>query len=153
MVTELKKGIYWVGVVDWALTHFHGHELATPRGSTYNSFLIVDKKIALVDTVWEPFRNQFMENLRKVVDPSKIDYIITNHAEVDHSGGLPDVVREAPDAEIVVSRKGRESVEGYYHQDWNFRTVKTGDTLSLGSEELLFFDASMLHWPTQCSRT
>jgi anaerobic nitric oxide reductase flavorubredoxin len=147
MVTELAKGVYWVGVVDWGLRFFHGHELSTPRGSTYNSYLIVDDKIALVDTVWDPFREQFMENVRKVIDPAKIDYVITNHAEVDHSGGLPSVLREALRAVVVVSRKGMESLPGYYHQSWNLMPVKSGDRLKLGAEELLFFEASMLHWP------
>ena len=147
MITQLAENVYWVGVVDWALTRFHGHELSTPRGSTYNAYLIVDDNIALVDTVWEPYREQLIENIRQVVDPSGIDYVITNHAEIDHSGGLPSVLREAPNAIVFVSKRGRESVTGYHHREWRFQTVGTGDTLKLGSEELLFFEASMLHWP------
>ena len=147
MVTELAKGVYWVGVVDWGLRHFHGHELSTHRGSSYNAYLIVDDKIALVDTVWGPFQEQLIENIRQVVDPARIDIVVANHAEVDHSGGLPAVMREAPGATLVVSRRGRESIEGHHHRPWNFQTVRTGDKISLGSCELVFVEAPMLHWP------
>lgn len=147
MITELGENVYWVGAVDWGLRHFHGHELSTPRGSTYNSYLVIDDKVALVDTVWDPFQDELMRNIREVIDPSKIDYVITNHAEIDHSGGLPAVLRESPHATVVVSKKGHESVVGYHHQDWKFMVVKTGDKLNLGTEELLFFEAAMLHWP------
>ena len=147
MVTELAKGVYWVGVVDWGLRHFHGHELSTHRGSSYNAYLIVDDKIALVDTVWGPFQEQLIENIRQVVDPARIDVVVANHAEVDHSGGLPAVMREAPGATLVVSRRGRESIEGHYHRPWNFQTVRTGDKINLGSCELVFVEAPMLHWP------
>ena len=147
MVTELAKGVYWVGVVDWALRHFHGHELSTHRGSSYNAYLIVDEKIALVDTVWGPFQDELIENIRQVVDPAKIDIVVANHSEVDHSGGLPAVMRHAPKATLVVSKRGRESVEGHYHQPWNFRAVATGDKISLGACDLVFVEAPMLHWP------
>jgi len=147
MVTELTKGVYWVGVVDWALRHFHGYELSTHRGSTYNSYLIVDEKIALVDTVWGPFQDQFINNVRKVVDPTKIDIVVANHAEPDHSGGLPALMRHVPNATVVVSKRGRESVEGHYHQPWNFKAVQTGDRINIGASDLIFVEAPMLHWP------
>ena len=147
MVTELTKGVYWVGVVDWALRHFHGYELSTHRGSTYNSYLIVDQKIALVDTVWGPFQDQFINNVRKVVDPTKIDIVVANHAEPDHSGGLPALMRHVPNATVVVSKRGRESVEGHYHQPWNFKAVQTGDRINIGASDLIFVEAPMLHWP------
>ncbi len=147
MVTQLGEGVYWVGAVDWGLRHFHGHELSTHRGSTYNAYLIVDEKIALVDTVWAPFTDQLLANIREVVDPAKIDVVVANHAEVDHSGALPEVMRHAPDAALIVSRRGRDSIEGHYHQPWAFQAVKTGDSVSLGSRELVFVEAPMLHWP------
>jgi len=147
MVTELKKGVYWVGVVDWTLRHFHGHELSTHRGSTYNSYLIVDEKTALVDTVWSPFAGQLLKNIREVVDPASIDIVVANHSESDHSGGLPAIMQCAPQAQLIVSKRGRSSVEGHYHQPWPFRAVGTGDRISLGSNELLFIEAPMLHWP------
>lgn len=147
MHVELKKGVYWVGVVDWQLRLFHGHELSTHRGSSYNSYLIVDDKIALVDTVWSPFSKQLMENIRELVDPAKIDYVIANHSEVDHSGALPEVLAQCPNATLVVSKNGAGSVEGHYHRGWKYRIVKTGERISLGKNELVFIEAPMLHWP------
>ncbi|MGB8217747.1 MAG: flavodoxin domain-containing protein [Candidatus Methanoperedens sp.] len=147
MVVELKEGVYWVGVVDWNIKKFHGHEYSTHRGSTYNAYLIIDKKIALVDTVWGPYSSQMIENIKKIIDVGKIDYVIANHAEVDHSGGLPELMKLIPNATVVVSDKGRESIPKHYHQDWNFKVVKTGDSISLGENSLVFVTAPMLHWP------
>jgi len=147
MPVELKPGVYWAGVVDWGLRRFHGHELSTHRGSSYNSYLIVDEKVALIDTVWDPFQDEFIENLRAVIDPAKIDYVVANHSEPDHSGSLPAVMRHAPNATLVVSKRGLESVEGHYHQPWNFKPVGTGETISLGKNSLAFIEAPMLHWP------
>lgn len=147
MVTELTKGVYWVGVVDWAVRQFHGHELSTHRGSSYNSYLIVDEKIVLVDTVYGPFQQQLIENIREVVDPAKIDIVVANHAEMDHSGSLPAVMRQTPKATVVVSQRGKESVAGHFQQSWNLRAVKTGDKINIGKHELVFIEAPMLHWP------
>lgn len=147
MVTELIKGVYWVGVVDWAIRKFHGQELSTHRGSSYNAYLITDEKTVLVDTVWGPFQDQLIENIREVVDPAKIDIVIANHAEVDHSGSLPAVMRNTPNATVVVSQRGRESIEGHFHQPWNFKAVKTGDKINIGQNDLVFVEAPMLHWP------
>lgn len=147
MVVELKKGVYWVGVVDWNIKKFHGHEYSTHRGSTYNSYLIVDEKIALVDTVLGSYSNEMIGNIKKIVDIEKIDYVIANHAETDHSGGLPALMKLIPDATVVVSEKGKESIPGHYHEDWNFKVVTTGDTISLGKDGLVFVKAPMLHWP------
>ncbi len=147
MITELTKGVYWVGVVDWALRHFHGYELTTHRGSSYNAYLITDEKTVLVDTVWGPFQEQLVENIREIIDPAKIDIVVANHAETDHSGALPAVIRHAPKAKVIVSKRGLESVEGHYHQPWNFQTVQTGDKISIGKRELIFVEAPMLHWP------
>jgi len=147
MVTELTKGVYWVGIVDWGLRKFHGHELSTHRGSTYNSYLIIDEKIVLVDTAWKPFQDEFIANLRMVIDPAKIDIVVANHAEPDHSSSLPAVMRHSPNATLVVSNRGEESVEGHYHQPWNFKKVKTGDKINIGKHDLIFVEATMLHWP------
>ncbi len=147
MVIELIKGVYWVGVVDWAIRKFHGQELSTHRGSSYNSYLITDEKTVLVDTVWDPFQDQLIENIREVVDPAKIDIVVANHAEVDHSGSLPAVMRHAPNATVVVSPRGRESVEGHFHQPWNYIEVKTGDNINIGKSDMIFVEAPMLHWP------
>jgi len=147
MVTEIAKGVYWVGVVDWGLRHFHGHELSTHRGSTYNAYVIIDEKTVLVDTVWGPFKEEFLENVHQVVDPASIDIVVANHAEPDHSGALPLIMRECPEATVVVSPRGLTSIPGYYHQDWNFRAVKTGDSIDIGENKLVFIEAPMLHWP------
>jgi len=144
---KLADGVYWVGVVDWGLGHFHGHELSTHRGSTYNSYLVVDDKVALVDSVLAPFADKLIDNIRKVIDPAKIDYIIANHAEPDHSGSLPAIMRLCPDATVVVSKNGARSIPGHYHEQWKFKVVGTGDSISLGRRELAFVEAPMLHWP------
>ncbi|MFO8012431.1 MAG: MBL fold metallo-hydrolase [Phycisphaerae bacterium] len=147
MREQLADGVEWVGVVDWGLRHFHGHELSTHRGSTYNAYLVRDEKTALVDTVWDPFADEFLAGLRDAVDLAEIDYIIVNHAEPDHSGTLPAVVRACPNATVVCSKKGAESIPGHYHGDWELETVGTGDRIRLGERELVFIEAPMLHWP------
>jgi len=147
MVTELKEGVYWVGVVDWALRRFHGHELSTHRGSSYNAYLIVDEQNVLVDTVPQGFGEDLIENIRQVIDPAQLDIVVANHAEVDHSGALAAVLSSAPEATVVVSKHGAESVEAHHHLPWNFRPVGTGDRIGIGKNELLFVEAPMLHWP------
>jgi flavorubredoxin len=147
MITELAKGVYWVGVVDWELRRFHGHELSTHRGSAYNSYLIVDKEIVLVDTVWTPFQDRLIENIREITDPAKITCVVANHSEADHSGALPAVMRHAPNATVVVSKNGLESIPGHFHQPWKLRAVKTGERIPIGENELVFVEAPMLHWP------
>ncbi|MEK7397418.1 MAG: MBL fold metallo-hydrolase [Candidatus Poribacteria bacterium] len=147
MAVELKDKVYWVGVVDWESREFHGHELSIHRGTTYNSYLIVDEKIVLVDTVWGPFQDQLLSNIREIVDPSKIDIVVANHSETDHSSGLPTVMRHCPNATLVVSKRGAESVEGHYHQQWNYKTVQTGEKINIGKNDLIFVEAPMLHWP------
>jgi flavorubredoxin len=147
MVTELAKNVYWVGVVDWALRHFHGYELTTHRGSSYNAYLITDDKTVLVDTVLGAFQEQLVKNIREIIDPAKIDIVVANHAEMDHSGSLPVVMRYAPNATVIVSKRGRESVEGHFHQPWHFQAVQTSDSVGIGKRELVFIEAPMLHWP------
>jgi flavorubredoxin len=144
---ELKENVHWVGVVDWSLRHFHGHELSTHRGSSYNAYLVMDEKVALIDTVWGPFEQELVENVTELIDPGEIDYVIANHSEVDHSGGLPAIMRLAPNATLIVSERGEESIRGHYHEDWPFKVVSTGDKISLGENELVFVEAPMLHWP------
>ncbi len=142
---ELVPGIYWVGVVDWNLRDFHGY--TTPRGGTYNAYLIVDEKIALVDTVKQAFAGGMINRIKEIIDPAKIDYVISNHVEMDHSGSLPDIMKEAKGAEIICTGSGKEGLIRHYGNDWKFRTVKTGDELNLGKKTLFFITAPMLHWP------
>jgi anaerobic nitric oxide reductase flavorubredoxin len=147
MPYELAKGVYWVGVVDWGIRLFHGHELSTHRGSSYNAYLVVDDKTVLIDSVWTPFQDQLIKNIQEVIDPTRIDIVVANHSEVDHSGGLPAVMRYAPNATVIVSERGLESVEGHYHQKWKFEAHKTGDKVNIGKRDLVFVEAPMLHWP------
>ncbi len=148
MSFKIKNNVFWVGKIDWELRKFHGNEYSTNRGSTYNSYLIKEEKIALIDTVWKPFSKEFVKNLAKEIDLNKIDYVIANHAEIDHSGSLPDLMEIIPDKPIYCTANGVKSIKGHYHKDWNFQVVKTGDTLNLGNDkQLIFVEMRMLHWP------
>ena len=144
---EIKKDVYWVGKVDWELRKFHGDEYSTHRGTTYNSYLVKDRKTALIDTVWSPFGAEFIENLDKQISLKEIDYVIANHAEIDHSGGLAELMEHIPDTPVYCTNNGLKSLKGHFHKDWNFVPVKTGDKLNLGKKELMFIEAPMLHWP------
>lgn len=147
MKTQVKNNVYWVGKTDWGLKKFHGDEYSIDRGTTYNSFLIKEEKTALIDTVWRPFAKEFINNLAKETNISKIDYVIVNHGEIDHSGALPELMAMIPDKPIYCTENGIKSLKGHYQKDWNFVPVKTGTHLSLGKKELIFFEAAMLHWP------
>jgi anaerobic nitric oxide reductase flavorubredoxin len=147
MSFKITDSVTWVGKIDWELRRFHGDEYSTHKGSSYNSYMIKDEKVVLIDTVWMPFGKEFVENLKKEIDLNKIDYIIANHAEVDHSGALPELMREIPNTPIYCTKNGVKSLKGHYHMDWNFREVKTGDTLDLGKNKIVFIEARMLHWP------
>ncbi|MDD5686986.1 MAG: flavodoxin domain-containing protein [Elusimicrobia bacterium] len=144
---EIAKDIFWVGVVDWNVRNFHGYTYTTKRGSTYNAYLIIDKKIALVDTVLGSFSGDMIEKIKEIIDPAKIDYIIANHVETDHSGALPDIMKLAKNAKVVGTAKCKEGLYRHYYENWDFQVVKTGDTISLGSRTLKFLEAPMIHWP------
>ena len=147
MSFKINDNVAWVGKIDWELRKFHGEELSTFRGSSYNSYLIKDDKIALIDTVWTPFDNEFVKKLSNEIDLNKIDYIIANHAEMDHSGALKALMDYIPEKPIYCTQNGVKSLKGHYYKDWNFIPVKTGDKISLGKKELIFIEARMLHWP------
>ncbi|MFV0438404.1 MAG: anaerobic nitric oxide reductase flavorubredoxin [Desulfopila sp.] len=147
MSFPIKNNVHWVGKIDWELRKFHGDEYSTHKGSSYNSYLLEEEKVALIDTVWTPFAKEYVDNLKRRIDLDRIDYIIACHAENDHSGALPELMRQIPDVPVYCTRNGARSLQGLYHQDWNFQVVKTGDTLSLGAKELIFVEAPMLHWP------
>lgn len=145
--TTLAPGVYWVGTVDWNTRNFHGHTYHTRRGTTYNAYLIVDDKVAVIDAVWRPFAGEFLDRIREIVPLEKIDYIVVNHVEPDHSSGLLDLVPACPNAMLYGTGKCRDGLEMNYHQGWKFTTVKSGDTLKLGKRTLHFLEAPMLHWP------
>jgi len=144
---EIMKGIYWVGAIDRAVRHFHGHAYTTPRGTTYNAYLIKGEKNVLVDTVYPPFIDDMFDRIKEVMDPSKIDYVVANHVEMDHSGGLPAVMERIPKAKIFCTAKGKEGFSKYYSDKWDYRVVKTGDEISIGGRTLKFIEAPMIHWP------
>jgi len=148
MKKSVKNNVYWVGKVDWELQQFHGDEYSTHKGSSYNSYLIKEEKTVLIDTVWAPFAEEFVDNLAKEIDLDKIDFIVANHGEVDHSGALPVLMKRIPDKPIYCTANAVKSLKGQYHQDWDFRVVKTGDKIDIGNgKELIFVEMTMLHWP------
>lgn len=143
---EVKENIYWVGVKDWNLTEFHGY--ATPHGSTYNSYLIMDEKIALIDGAKHYLSAEQIARIKSVTDLGKITYIIVNHVEMDHSGNIPELMKLAPQAKIVTNAAGKMALEAHFDTTgWDFQIIKTGDTLSLGKHTLEFMTTPMLHWP------
>lgn len=142
---ELKKGIYWVGAVDWDLRSFHGY--LTQRGSSYNAFLIIDEKITLIDTVKSYLCDEMLKRISSVIDPKKIDTVICNHVEMDHSGSLPKIMELCPNAVIYTSPNGEKGLREHYKQNWNFKIVNSGDSISLGQRSLNFVLTPMVHWP------
>jgi len=142
---EIKKGIYWVGGIDWDLRNFHGY--LTQRGSSYNSYLIIDEKITLIDNVKHYLFEEQLKRISDVVDPAKIDYVIQNHIEMDHSGSLPRIMELCPNAKVIASPKGVEGLPKHYKKEWDFQAVKSGDILDLGKRKLHFVQTPMVHWP------
>ena len=142
---QVKPGIYWVGGIDWDLRYFHGY--VTPRGSTYNSYLIVDEKVVLVDTVKHYLADEMLARIASVIDPEKIDYVLVNHVEMDHSGSVPKVMEIAPNAKIITNAKAKRGLERHYKKDWEYVLVKSGDQVNIGSRTLNFVETPMVHWP------
>jgi flavorubredoxin len=143
---EIAKGIYDVGVIDWNIRDFHGY--STYRGTSYNAFLIVDEKIALIDTVKKDYSDQLIDNISKIIDPKEIDLVISNHTEMDHSGGLPRVMHKiGEDKPLYCSKMGAKNLARHFDQKWNYHALGTGETLSLGNRTLTFLETRMVHWP------
>ncbi len=146
-ITEIKKNVFSVGAIDWNIRDFHGY--STEKGTTYNSYLIKDKKIALFDTVKLEFKDDLLFHLGELLDdPSRIDYIIVNHVEMDHSGSLPEIIDLIKPEKIFCSKNGhRALVEHFHREDWPYQVVATGDSISLGEKTISFIETPMLHWP------
>lgn len=143
---EIKKDIHWVGAVDWNIRDFHGY--STEKGTTYNSYLALDEKITLFDTVKEEFKGDLMRNISSLVEPSKIDYIVVNHVEMDHSGSLPCIIDTIKPEKIFCSPQGKKALLEHFHRpDWPYQEVKTGDSISIGKRTISFLETRMLHWP------
>ncbi|HRY86190.1 MAG TPA: MBL fold metallo-hydrolase, partial [Candidatus Omnitrophota bacterium] len=143
----IAKDIWWVGAIDWNAKHFHGHTFTTKRGTTYNAYLIIDEKITLIDTAYAPFTEEMFERIKTVVPVEKIDTIIANHVEPDHSGALPALLKLCPKAKVYGTARCGQGLYRYYHQKIDFQEVKTGDRLSLGKRTLQFIEIPMIHWP------
>jgi flavorubredoxin len=142
---KVKEGIHWIGAIDWDLRNFHGY--STKRGSTYNSYLIVDKKTVLVDTVKRHLFDEMKERAEKVTDLSGVDYVISSHTEMDHSGSLPEIMKLCPNATVVTSPNGEKALRKHYSHDWKVKVVNTGDKLNIGKRNLSFVLMPMVHWP------
>ena len=142
---EIKPGIYWVGGIDWNLRNFHGY--ITQRGSTYNAYLILDEKTVLVDTVKHYLFQEMLSRVKEVIDPSRIDYVVSNHVEMDHSGSIPRILDIAPEAKVITSPQGESGLQRHFKRGWDFLVVRSGDTISVGKRSLQFFLTPMVHWP------
>ena len=149
MRKHVKGNVSWVGYIDWELESFHGDDYSIMNGSSQNAYLIEEEKTVLVDTVWTPHRFDFVENLKREIDLNKIDFIIANHGECDHSGALTALMAEIPETPIYCTANAVKSLEGQYgKRGWNFNVVKTGDSLEIGGgKKLVFVEMRMLHWP------
>jgi flavorubredoxin len=142
---EIKSNIFWVGGIDWNLRNFHGY--LTQRGSTYNAYLILDEKVVLVDTVKSFLFEEMLSRIKEVVDPARIDYVVANHAEMDHSGSLPKILKIASKAKVITSPHGEKGLRRHFKEEWDFHVVKSGDSINIGKRTLQFFLTPMVHWP------
>lgn len=137
--------VHWVGGVDWNLRDFHGY--ATRRGTSYNAYLILADKVTLIDTVKEPFKDEMMQRIASIIDPQKIDYIISNHAEMDHTGSLPRVIEDVKPEKVFASTMGAKILKEHFSFSRDIIPVKDGEKVSLGNMTLQFMETRMLHWP------
>ena len=142
---KLRDNIWWVGAIDWDLRNFHGY--LTQRGSTYNAYLIIDEKITLIDNVKYYLYDEMISRISDVIDPARIDLIVQNHVEMDHSSGLPQLMKLIPNAKIYTNANGIKGLKAHYKQDWNFEEIKSGDSINIGKRDLTFLTTPMVHWP------
>ena len=142
---SLKDGIFWVGAIDWDLRNFHGY--VTQRGSTYNAYLIMDEKKVLVDTVKDYLFDQMLSRIENVIDPAEIDYIVSNHVEMDHSGSIPAILERCPNARVITSKRGEKGLRKHYGEELDLVPVDSGETLDIGKRTLTFVHTPMVHWP------
>ena len=145
----IKNNVYWVGKIDWELESFHGSDYSINHGSSQNAYLLCEEKTVLIDTVWKPHSTEFLDNLEQEIDLKKIDFIVMNHGEVDHSGALPALMEKIPGTPIYCTANAVKSLVGqYHHPEWNFQVVKTGDAVDVGNgKQIVFLEMRMLHWP------
>ncbi|HAR97168.1 MAG TPA: MBL fold metallo-hydrolase [Deltaproteobacteria bacterium] len=143
---EVKNGIYWVGAIDWAVRDFHGYE--TPRGTSYNNYLILDEQPTLVDTVKCDFADVSLKNIKNLTDLSQIKHVVINHIENDHASAFDLFMDLMPQATVYMTERARKGLERFFDlSKRTIKTVKSGETLSIGKKTLLFLETPMLHWP------
>lgn len=143
---EVKDGIHWVGAVDWSVRDFHGYSVE--KGTTYNAYLVMDEKVTLFDTVKHAFKNDLLHCIYKVIEPSKIDYLVVNHVEPDHSGSIAEMMEIIKPEKLFCSARGKKALLDHYHrEDWPYEVVSTGQEISLGKRTVQFLETRMLHWP------
>ena len=144
---KVTEKVYWVGAIDWQIRDFHGY--ATKRGTSYNAYLVLADKITLIDTVKAPFKDELMSRIASVIDPSEIDYIVSNHSEMDHSGCLSEVIDEIKPEKVFVSKMGEVALLDHFHSkiEGKITSVEDGQDLMLGNMKLKFMETRMLHWP------
>jgi flavorubredoxin len=143
---EIAKGIYWVGAIDWNIRDFHGY--STNEGTTYNAYLILDEKVVLIDNVKNEFFPEWLENLRGIIDPRKVDLVVSNHTEMDHSGSLSRLMHVIGEEKpVYCSEMGAKNLPQHFHGKLNLRAVKDGEELRIGRRTLTFLETRMLHWP------
>ncbi len=146
---EICKDVFWTGVVDWNSRDFHGYALS-PRGTTYNAYLVKDEKLTLFDTVSANHAGELICAISHLAKPEDVDYLVLNHLEPDHAGALPRIVEACKPEKIFCSPMGLKAMKTYFHDAvdaWPVQTVKTGDSISLGRREVHFVETRMLHWP------
>jgi flavorubredoxin len=143
---EVTPNVYWVGAIDWAVRDFHGY--VTPRGSTYNNYLIMDDEPALVDAVHGEFTDTSIKNIRAITKMRDIKHVIVNHIEPDHAGGLYRMVHMCGNPRVYITKKGLEGLGRMFDiSGWDIKVVKTGDEVKTGKKTLMFLETPMLHWP------
>lgn len=143
---EIKKNVYWVGAIDWDIREFHGY--STQRGTTYNAYLIIDEKVVLIDTVKNHFYGEMLSRIKSIIDPNKIDIVISNHSEMDHSGALPQILDICKNATLICSPNGELNLKKHFDASkWNLKTVKTNEKINIGKKNLSFVLMQMVHWP------
>ena len=142
--TKISDRVYWVGAIDWAIRDFHGYK--TSQGTTYNAYLILADKVTLIDTVKAPFKDELLARIASIIDPKKIDYIVSNHSEMDHSGCLSRCIHQLKPEKVFASKMGVKALSSHFNLK-GIEAVEDGQTLSLGNLGLTFMETRMLHWP------
>ena len=142
---RIADDVYWVGAIDWNIRNFHGY--STQSGTTYNAYLVTADKVTLIDTVKEPFKNELLSRISSVIDPGKIDYVVSNHAEMDHSGCLAEFIEKFQPEKVFASKKGVEALEAHFGIGEKITAVDDGEKIDLGNDSLICLETKMLHWP------